>query len=389
MKRLNFKELRYIDELLNGKEKIEDILMKGSKDPADLNREIVLKTNQFLAKIRRYAMNNLLDQEFSNSINTCYQQAMILMESSQEETINDNPDFRIIQKNIFCSMESILKNLESNYSKVLEGDQDLPLSFKRHKLADLQERFTTLKKELPQENICEIFVQKVLAFTKLENAVNLPITRRSVGYMEELIRRLGDWDLQSEQGYFTALEKFLVYVNFNSKQCMDIILSGIAFRVRGLPEGGREALICLLDIQKDFIKLHHRLDIALNPDYTSIHQFLLNFLESEISFCLTAIQSSSDPSLPIYQKARNIKKLTCNLSADQISIILRLLDEERVVDARSLNQVYSTIIPYLNTTNRNELSPNSVRIKSYHPEERDIKRVKETLQGLLERANRY
>ena len=84
-----------------------------------------------------------------------------------------------------------------------------------------------------------------------------------------------------------------------------------------------------------------------------------------------------------------MEKLQCNISADQLAIYLRLIDEEHLVSARSLNQVYQTIVPFLSTKHRTDLSPSSVRVKSYHPEGPDKDKVINALKRMVERVKEY
>ena len=64
-------------------------------------------------------------------------------------------------------------------------------------------------------------------------------------------------------------------------------------------------------------------------------------------------------------------KLLCHLSADQLGLIIKAADETRLVEARSLSLVYQTIVPFLATKNKQELSWDAMRSSTYHPEEID------------------
>lgn len=389
MKKLNLKGMNYFDGLLDRTSSGEHPPAEASGPQGDLVAEIAARTDRFLAKIRRSALDRPLDEGFSRNINALYARASALMDRAASERSTGRAGTGDIAAEVLGSMGSILENLESAYPGILGPELALGKGSRLRKLPELRERFLQLREDIPEGEIGEAFAQKVLDFTQVDRKPSFPLTRRSVTYMEELLRRLGDWDPLHQSGHFTAMESFLVYVNFNSKRCMDIILSRIRSRLGEECRGARETLLALLDIQRDFAQLHRKEDLCLNPGYLSVGRFVESFLESEINFCSGAIRTRGEDGLPNGFRKRNVNKLTCNLSADQIAIILRLLDEERVVDARSLSQVYSTIVPFLSTPDRPSLSPGSLRSKSYHPEERDLSKVIGTLQGLLERAGRY
>ncbi len=82
-------------------------------------------------------------------------------------------------------------------------------------------------------------------------------------------------------------------------------------------------------------------------------------------------------------------KVLCILSTDQMAIVLRAFDELKVLKARSMNEVFKTIVPHLSTPYKEELSYDSVRSKSYAAEERDKKVVIETLQQIIEKIKKY
>lgn len=389
MKKLNLKVMNYFDGLLDRTSSGEHVPAEASGAQGDLVAEIAARTDRFLAKIRRCAMDRPLDEGFSRNINALYARASALMDRAASERSTGRAGTGDIAAEVLGSMGSILENLESAYPGILGPELALGKGSRLRKLPELRERFLQLREDIPEGEIGEAFAQKVMDFTQVDRKPSFPLTRRAVTYMEELLRRLGDWDPLHQSGHFTAMESFLVYVNFNSKRCMDIILSRIRSRLGEECRGAKETLLALLDIQRDFAQLHRKEDLWLNPGYLSVGRFVESFLESEINFCSGAIRAVGEDGIPNGFRKRNVNKLTCNLSADQIAIILRLLDEERVVDARSLSQVYSTIVPFLSTPDRTSLSPGSLRSKSYHPEERDLSKVIGTLQGLLERAGRY
>ncbi len=389
MKKLNLKGLNYFDGLLDRASSGEHVPSDGGGAQGDLVAEIAARTDRFLNKIRRSAMDRPLDEGFCRSINALYARASALMDRAAGGPFPDRAATGDIATEVLGSMESILENLESAYPGVLGPELALARCSKLRRLPELRERFLQLREGIPKGEIGEAFAQKVMDFTQVDRKPSFPLTRRAVSYMEELLRRLGDWDPLHQSGHFTAVESFLVYVNFNSKRCMDIILERIRSRLGEDCRGPRETLLALLDIQRDFAQLHRKEDLCLNPGYLSVGRFVESFLDSEINFCSGAIRALGGEGIPNGFRKRNVNKLTCNLSADQIAIILRLLDEHGVVSARSLSQVYATIVPFLSTPDRPSLSPGSLRSKSYHPEERDLSKVIGTLQGLLERAGRY
>lgn len=82
-------------------------------------------------------------------------------------------------------------------------------------------------------------------------------------------------------------------------------------------------------------------------------------------------------------------KVLCKLSTDQIALILRASDELKILISKSMNQVFKTIVPFLSTPNKNDLSYDSMRSKAYVAEERDKEIAIETLERMIKRIKEY
>ena len=82
-------------------------------------------------------------------------------------------------------------------------------------------------------------------------------------------------------------------------------------------------------------------------------------------------------------------KVLCNLSGDQIALILRAADEAQILKARSMNAVFKAIVPYLSTQLKDTLSVDSIRSKAYSPEEPDREAAIEALQKIIRKIQGY
>lgn len=74
------------------------------------------------------------------------------------------------------------------------------------------------------------------------------------------------------------------------------------------------------------------------------------------------------------------EKIKCNLTGDQAALVLRAADDSKFLVARSMRSVFRAIVPYLSTTQRKNLSYDSLRLKAYIISDKDkeiaIKRLK-------------
>ena len=146
---------------------------------------------------------------------------------------------------------------------------------------------------------------------------------------------------------------------------------------------------------KEFNQLYTNKNFCFNLKNRSLKKVISNWMEQEIIYMEKKIEQSLIPSKEI--ERNNIKlneksidnKITCLLSADQIALILRAGDESRILNAKSMSAVFKTIVPYLSTPYKTELSYHSVRSKSYNAEDKDKEIAIETLEKIIKKIKSY
>lgn len=85
----------------------------------------------------------------------------------------------------------------------------------------------------------------------------------------------------------------------------------------------------------------------------------------------------------------NRKKLLCDLSVDQMALLLRSAEDLKIIKSRSINSLFKTIVPYLSTPNQKDISPDSMRSKSYVAETRDKEIAIQALEKMIKRIKEY
>ncbi|CAD0004812.1 MULTISPECIES: hypothetical protein [Flavobacterium] len=117
---------------------------------------------------------------------------------------------------------------------------------------------------------------------------------------------------------------------------------------------------------------------------------LITFLESRFSIYLNAsvqtTEKKTDDRLTINNPS---SKILCKLSTDQTALILRASDELKILISKSMNHLFKTIVPFLSTPNKTDISYNSMRSKAYTAEERDKEIAIETLERMIEQIKEY
>ncbi|MDB4921835.1 hypothetical protein [Mucilaginibacter sp.] len=82
-------------------------------------------------------------------------------------------------------------------------------------------------------------------------------------------------------------------------------------------------------------------------------------------------------------------KVLCKLSVDQMGLILKAADDTRLIMSRSISLVFRSIVPFLSTSQKKDISWNSMRSSTYHPEEADKAIAIDALEKLIRKIREY
>ena len=82
-------------------------------------------------------------------------------------------------------------------------------------------------------------------------------------------------------------------------------------------------------------------------------------------------------------------KLRCRLSVDQLGLILKAADDTRLISSPSLSLVFKAVVPYLSTERKKDLSWDSMRSSTYHPEQSDQETAIAALEKIIRAIRDY
>jgi hypothetical protein len=149
----------------------------------------------------------------------------------------------------------------------------------------------------------------------------------------------------------------------------------------------------LLFYKKEFDRIYSNEKISFDPSKNNIKPILENWFEQEIIYLERKLEldvKAVSNDLEMVNKVEILKsKIECDLSADQIALILRAADESRIIKSRSMNLVFQTIVPYLSTPFKKNLSYQSVRSKSYTAEDIDKEAAIIGLEKIIKKIRTY
>jgi predicted metal-dependent hydrolase len=115
----------------------------------------------------------------------------------------------------------------------------------------------------------------------------------------------------------------------------------------------------------------------------------IHYLEKKIHLSEIPLQEQAEFNKSKANQEKPKQKVLCVLSTDQTGLILRASDELRILVAKSMSEVFKTIVPHLSTPYKEDLSYDGMRSKSYVAEERDKLIAIETLERIIRKIKEY
>lgn len=190
---------------------------------------------------------------------------------------------------------------------------------------------------------------------------------------------------------FSILDEVLIYLNFNSRLYFENLIQRFRNEINSYEK--KEHKIERLHFHFKLIKqLPRKSDVIFNPRQPDLSKFISNWFRHEILYLEKNIHSSgkiSDLPESKITREKSIQKVMCSLSTDQTGLIIRAADELRVLVAKSMSEVFKTIVPHLSTRYKTDLSYDGMRSKSYVAEERDKQIAIKTLQEMIKKIEGY
>lgn len=346
-------------------------------------------TNQFFSLTKPGRQQHLIRQ-YHSTLTLLYNQVLLYKkhESFQRYELKNIIDL------VESCLEELLSLISSRYSTYLtpEGLISAPEfeAFQQKIMSDtflLKEKFTAPYP--PAMALVLSRLNRLLASSYEE----LKITYRTVSYKQILIKGLleTDPDSNSSQG-FTEIDKLLIYLNFNSKTYIKLLTAQLEDKLKSL-ENSKEKLSTLKSFYKVFSMIHPKPKAILNPQYYDLQTIIEDWFRQE--FCFHKEVAGSHETAPPASEFTALRpsvskhKIVCHLSTDQIALILRAADESGILQARSLNEVFKSIVPHLSTPRKKDLSYSAVRNRIYNVEQIDKEIAIQTLQKMIHKIQDY
>jgi len=315
--------------------------------------------------------------------------------SYQQDAAFTKSDYSNLAKALVSCLDELLFFIETRFANFLSLEERVPLTYLEVSRKELKIKLDRLQKKLIADVADPAFTGIVLEslYKFIHHKKGDTVSFRELLYRKELLQKLESIrDTKSQTSIYNALNELLVYMNFNSRGYINYFTKVIADKIN-LLQTKAERIDSLHFHYKEFRQMQYHQRMILYPQHQSLKAILSEWFEQEIAYIEKTIHLADHPVKEL--KKSNVgqfkiaDKILVKLSTDQIALILRAADESRLLEARSMSDVFKKVVPFLSTPNKEELSYDSVRSKSYVAEDRDKQTAVAALEKVIAKIKSY
>lgn len=307
------------------------------------------------------------------------------------------PELKDLISNLTLCVDELLSFIELRFLDYLSINERVPATYLAVTKKDISSKLNKLKAKFKDEatdkDITEIVLHELSSFigcSRQEHIFNF----KELSYMKEICKELEQLNNAKcdDIKTYTCLDQLLVYMNFNSKSYIDNFTQRIAGKINYCQAITNKMEMLLLHF-KAFKQMHHKPGLAFDANYNNLEVEISNwftqeifYLEKKLHYSIVPLQGHSEQP---NRKNNDVQKVLCILSVDQMAIVLRCVDDLKIVMTRSLNALFKGIVPFLSTPYQENISYDSMRSKSYAVETRDKEIVIKTLEEMVKKIREY
>lgn len=392
--------LEWLDTLISltlnpAKIYFQDLTKEGIQN---FSEKALLETMHIQSELRNRVFSLHKESQIRLLVQKYHSALIILLDTLtdyQKDATFQKSDCSNLGSTLVSCLDELLFFIERRFGNFLTLEERVPETYLAVSKAELKLKLDKIKKgitaEVADPNFTDIVLGNLYKF--IEGKRGVPVTLREVLYRKELVQKLERLHHSKNQtSLYNALNELLVYMNFNSRNYINYFTRSIADKINGLASKA-ERIDSLQFHYKEFRQMHCNLSMVLYPQHQNLGATLESWFVSEIAYLEKTLHLEVNP-IKHYRRSNSDafavkERITVNLSADQMALILKACDDTRLLNARSLSEIFKTIIPFTSTPNKSELSYDAVRRKSYNAEQKDKDMAVTILQKVIECIKTY
>lgn len=376
--------------------KKNDLSAITAQDVAAIGEQIDIEEETVRILLKKQAFS-LTSEDSMRMLIERYHSALILLLDSfiAEGRSHQSAILKLAFDAVASSIDRLLSFIESHYTKYVKMDLRAPATYLSAVKRELKERLRRLSpklevfKDLPS---CEIVLSYLDGFVSSAGSAK---TFHELLYAKEIIHSLESLEWNFDGAVFpTALDALLFQMDFNSRHYLGHLQATVTAKADECKTDSAR-LETLLLCQKQFRQLYMSPRMAFDTSEEGIQPAMERWFGYEIAYLdrmidLSPLQGSESTGASSQKaSAKASPKVLCMLSTDQMGLILRAADESRVLVAKSMNQVFRSIVPHLSTPYKEDLSYDGMRSKSYVAEDKDKQKAVEALERIIKKIQEY
>jgi hypothetical protein len=370
------------------------------EDISNLRTQIKTERDRVMGTIKSLVFSMESETKIAFGIKQFHSTLIALLDQAMRNKICNSkyPELKQILNELIRCISELLAFIEGRFIDFLNINGIVPTAYLNIIKKELVKRILAIKDRLSSEfqlqPAFEIMIQSLVNFLNYSPEEH-SFTFREIRYIKELCKEFDHIEITENKKVFSPIDELLISLNFNDVRYITNLTERLS-HIISRQETIEVKIESLLYYFKSYKQLHRTQSVVFNSKNANLNDEICNWFFQEILYLEKKMRLSVIPSQEHTEltksKADPLKpkqKIMCMLSTDQTGLILRATDELRILVAKSMNEVFKTIVPHLSTPHKEDLSYDGMRSKSYVAEDRDKQIAIETLERIIKKIKQY
>jgi len=370
------------------------------EDISDFQIKIKSERDKIMNTIKSLVFSMESEAKIAFGIKQFHTALIALLDQAMRNKICNSkyPELKQILNELIHSIGELLAFIEGRFKDFLNINGNVPTAYLSIIKKELIKRIAaiqdTLNNDFHLQPAFEIMIQSLVNFLNYSPDEH-SFTFQEIRYIKELCKEFDHIEITENTKVFSQIDELLISWNFNDVRYIAYLTERLSQLVSN-QEKTEDRIESLLYYFKLFKQLHRKQSVVFSSKYANLNDEICNWFFQEILYLEKKMHLSVIPSHEHTELTKSKanpekpkQKVMCVLSTDQTGLILRATDELRILVAKSMNEVFKTIVPHLSTPYKEELSYDGMRSKSYVAEERDKQIAIETLERIIRKIKEY
>ena len=370
------------------------------EDISDFQIKIKSERDKIMNTIKSLVFSMESEAKIAFGIKQFHTALIALLDQAMRNKICNSkyPELKQILNELIHSIGELLAFIEGRFKDFLNINGNVPTAYLSIIKKELIKRIAaiqdTLNNDFHLQPAFEIMIQSLVNFLNYSPDEH-SFTFQEIRYIKELCKEFDHIEITENTKVFSQIDELLISWNFNDVRYIAYLTERLSQLVSN-QEKTEDRIESLLYYFKLFKQLHRKQSVVFSSKYANLNDEICNWFFQEILYLEKKMRLSVIPSHEHTELTKSKanpekpkQKVMCVLSTDQTGLILRATDELRILVAKSMNEVFKTIVPHLSTPYKEELSYDGMRSKSYVAEERDKQIAIETLERIIRKIKEY